>query len=311
VHEAEVAAMSVRDLPTDLSALPAYLEQQERHFPDIVPGTEKHIRFGSAGAQRANWAVVYLHGFSATRQETSPLSELVAEGLGANFFATRFAGHGRGSAPLAEASLDAWKADVLQALAIGRRLGERVLVIGVSTGAALATWLAQQPDAQEDVAWILISPNFGPRDKASEIIKWRWGRTLAHWVTGPEYSFEPRSPDQARYWTTRYPTRALFPMMAAVHLARQQPLEAWRAPVLMLLSPRDQVVDIFAARRAFKRIGAPQKRLVEVTNSSDVMQHVIAGRILSPANTAGMAQGIVEWVGILQTARCWHRSASV
>lgn len=292
--------MTVRDLPADLSALPAYLEQQERCFPDIVPGTEKHIRFASTGLQRAPWAVVYLHGFSATRQETSPLSESVAEGLGANFFATRFAGHGRGSAPLAEASLAAWTADVLQALAIGRRLGMRVLIIGVSTGATLATWLAQQSGAQEDIAWILISPNFGPRDKTSEIIRWRWGRTLAHWVTGPEYSFEPRSPDQARYWTTRYPTKALFPMMAAVHLARQQPLEAWRTPVLMLLSPRDRVIDTYAARRAFERIGAPQKRLVEVTDSSDVMQHVLAGRILSPANTAAMAQSIVEWVGTLE-----------
>jgi pimeloyl-ACP methyl ester carboxylesterase len=88
-------------------------------------------------------------------------------------------------------------------------------------------------------------------------------------------------------------------MMAAVDLARRQPLEAWGTPVLMLLSPRDRVIDTCAARRAFERIGASQKRLIEITNSSDVMQHVIAGRILSPGNTAEMARSIIEWVGTL------------
>ncbi|MDD4273595.1 MAG: hypothetical protein PHG14_07705 [Desulfobacter postgatei] len=38
---------------------------------------------------------VYIHGFSATRKETAPLSDLVAKTLNANLFYTRLSGHGR------------------------------------------------------------------------------------------------------------------------------------------------------------------------------------------------------------------------
>jgi hypothetical protein len=62
-------------------ALPEHLARFEAHHRDNVPGTEKQLLSGPAGACRAARAVVYLHGFSATRQETSPLSEQVAQAL--------------------------------------------------------------------------------------------------------------------------------------------------------------------------------------------------------------------------------------
>jgi hypothetical protein len=42
---------------------------------------------------------------------------------------------------------------------------------------------------------------------------------------------------------------------------------------------------------------------VEVVDATDDMQHVIAGRILSPESTPGMAKHIVDWVGSLPLAR--------
>lgn len=283
-------------LPECLDALPAHLAATERRFSDIVPGTEKEIGFGPSGPQRAPWAVVYLHGFSASRQEMAPLPQQVAQCLRGHCFSTRLTGHGRGGAAMVEASVDAWKTDALEALAIGRMLGERVLIIGASTGATLAVWLAQQPQARDRVAWVLLSPNFGPRDRRAEMINWPLGRVLARWLIGPAYGFEPRSADHARYWTTRFRTEALFPMMTLVHTARRQSLEQWHSPVLMMLSPRDQVIDITAARAAFARIGSGCKRLLEVHDCTDALQHVIAGRILSPGTTAAVARRIVDWV---------------
>jgi esterase/lipase len=301
-RDADADPLPAAPMPADIGALPAHFERLEARHLDIVRGTEKTVRFGASGPHRARWAVVYIHGFSATRQETAPLSELVADALAGHMFATRLTGHGRGKAAMAEGSVAAWKADALEALEAGRRLGERVLVIGVSTGATLAVWLAQQPQAQEGVAWVLISPNFGPADPLAEIVNWPWGRTITRWALGPEYHFEPRHPDQARYWTTSYPTEALFPLMATVHLARKQSLARLQAPVMMLLSPKDQVIDVGAAKAAFAQLGSPTKRLVEVHDAADAMQHVIAGRILSPASTAGVARNIVEWVGTLPAA---------
>ena len=295
-QQAGVAPAPTPPLPEALHALAEHLSQRERQVSGLIPGTEKQVVFGPAGPMQVEWAVVYLHGFSASRQELAPLPEDVARGLGAHYYATRLTGHGSGSAAMATGSVAAWKGDVLEALAIGRRLGRRVLVIAVSTGAGLAAWLALQPEAREDTAWVLVSPNFGLRDRSSEIINAPLGPPLARAIVGSEYSFEARTAEHGRYWTTSYPTSALTPLMATVHLARQLPLEEWRTPVLMLLSPHDKVIDTGAARQAFARIGAPQKQLLEVVDSGDALQHVIAGRILSPENTPGVTAQVLAWV---------------
>ena len=296
IRQADQAPVATPPLPEALAALPHHLAQRERQVPGLVPGTEKKLVFGPAGPVQAEWAVVYLHGFSASRQELAPLPEDVARALGAHFYAARLTGHGSGGAAMATGSVAAWKGDALEALAIGRRLARRVLVIGVSTGASLAAWLSLQPPAREGTAWVLVSPNFGLRDRSSEIVNAPWGAVLARAIVGPEYRFEARNADHARYWTTAYPTSALTPLMATVHLARRLPLEDWQTPVLMLISPHDQVIDVGAARHAFARIGGANKRLVEVAEAGDAMQHVLAGRILSPQNTTSVTAKVLDWV---------------
>ncbi len=86
------------DLPGNLDDWLTIHEQSVAERFGLVPGTEKRITWFAEG-ERTAWSVVYLHGFSATRQETAPLSTLVAQALGANLFETRLSGHGRERAP--------------------------------------------------------------------------------------------------------------------------------------------------------------------------------------------------------------------
>jgi len=58
----------------------------------LVPDTESRIVWAN-GEARTPWAVVTLHGFSATRQETAPLAETVASLLNANLYEVRLTGH--------------------------------------------------------------------------------------------------------------------------------------------------------------------------------------------------------------------------
>ena len=69
------------NLPDDLEG---YLKASEARFTDIVPNTEKTIIWANpAQKQKTPVSIIYLHGFSATRQETAPLSDMVAQQLGA------------------------------------------------------------------------------------------------------------------------------------------------------------------------------------------------------------------------------------
>ena len=92
-------------LPADLDA---YLAQSEARYPDITPGAEKTIVWAHPDRRKTALAVVYLHGFSASRQETAPLSDEIAQQLGANLYYPRLNGHGRSGAAMAEASVNAW-----------------------------------------------------------------------------------------------------------------------------------------------------------------------------------------------------------
>ena len=66
----------------------------------LIDGTEQRIPWQTPG-KRTPIAVVHLHGFSASRQETAPLADVVADALGANLYETRLSGHGHASEPMA------------------------------------------------------------------------------------------------------------------------------------------------------------------------------------------------------------------
>lgn len=281
--------------PADLMQLDAWLVAQEAVHADIRPGLAKGVVWHGAAGQRTPWSVVYLHGFTASRLETAPLAEQVAAQLGANLFHSRLRGHGRSPAAMGEATVQDWLADGLEALRIGRALGEQVLVIGVSTGATLATWLAQQPEGRDGVTYAFISPNFGPKNKSSELINRPWGRELALALEGDMRGQPSEDPRENHAWTQRYPTQALFPMMALVKRVRESDLSGVTAPVLVLYSAGDQTVDPAEIQALFPRLGSARKVLEVVDYSEAKGQHVLAGDIRAPAATPRMAQRLVDW----------------
>ncbi len=286
------------DLPADLDA---YLAQSEAGYPDLIPGAEKTIVWASPEKTRTPVSVVYLHGFSATRQETRPLSDSIAAALGANLFYTRLAGHGRSDDAMGEASINDWLNDTIEAYAIGRRLGERVVVIGTSTGGTLATWLAARPDVDDLLAVVLVSPNFGPKDPTSRLLLWPWGTQLARMVVGPYYTWEPANFGHARFWKTRHPSSALVPMMGLVDLVDGLDFARITQPLLVVYSPNDQVVNPALIAKAYPRFGSPIKEMVTLDDVGDPSNHVLAGDILSPDETLPMARRVVDFLQPLLT----------
>jgi esterase/lipase len=280
-------------LPTDLEK---YLANKEAAFHDILPGTEKTIIWAGQAGVKTSLSVVYLHGFSASRQETAPLSDIVAKTLGANLFYTRFTGHGRGGDAMLDGSVNAWLNDTYEAMEIGRRLGEKVIVIGVSTGSTAATWLAAQPFVKDAAAFVLISPNYGPADPKSNLLLWPWGGRLAELTIGPERSWKPQNAQHGAYWTHRYPTRAVLPMMGLVHLTRSLDLASVTTPVLVIYSPDDKVLNVSAIETMFANFGTARKRLIPYRDAEDPGQHVLAGAILSPNSTETIAEIIVDFI---------------
>ena len=125
-----------RDAPPDNPAqLDNWLKQKESVYTDLRPETAKTIVWASADKQKTPWSIVYVHGFSSSHLETHPVASMIAKQMGANLFQTRLSGHGRSGAAMAEPSPQDWIADLMEAVRIGRTLGDRVVLIGCSTPA--------------------------------------------------------------------------------------------------------------------------------------------------------------------------------
>ena len=284
--------------PTALNELDTWLSHSEAAFPDLRPGTAKGIVWAGNEKKRTPWSVVYIHGFSATRLETAPLAEEIAKALGANLFYTRLSGHGLPGEAMGRATAQDWMADTVEAVQIGAALGDKVLVISCSTGATLATWLGSGAESSKVSAHVFISPNFGLKNKLSELVNGHWGHQIAHAVTGDTMAYTPTDPREAVAWTTSYPTRAIFPMLALVKKVKDSDLSAFKTPVLVLYSAADQTVDPAETKQVFARLGSARKTLEAVTYSNSPGQHVLTGDIRDPQSLAPMRSFILDWLSV-------------
>jgi len=268
-----------------------YLLARESREPGIRPGTGRKVTWARGRPARTPLALVYLHGYSATRQEVAPLPDRVGAALGANVFYTRLTGHGRDGAAMLGGSAAAWEQDALEALAIGRAIGERVVLISTSTGGTLSTWLAsREPDAAL-AALVMISPNFAPRDRTLYLLDFPLlGPLLLAWLGDDYRTWQPHNALQARYWTWSYPYRALPELVRLMRQVEAIDKSAIRVPALMIYSPADQVIDPAAVEDAFAAWGGAPKRLVAFTAAEDPAQHVLAGDVLSPGSTAELVR---------------------
>ena len=141
-------------LGTDLDA---YLVKREANTPNLRAGLGREIiwAFPSSKA-KTPISIVYVHGFSASKGEVRPLPDLVAKALGANLYYTRLTGHGQDGAAMATATVNDWVNDYAEAMAIGRAIGEKVIVMGTSTGGGLITWGLTQTALTENIAGAVL-----------------------------------------------------------------------------------------------------------------------------------------------------------
>jgi pimeloyl-ACP methyl ester carboxylesterase len=136
----------IPELPTvtdDLRQLEQIINHREDSYPDLRQEARAHIVWHPHHQYRAApFALVYLHGFTASLGEGEPVHRTLAHRFGMNLYLARLAGHGRGPDGFHRIKAQHFVESAAYALAVGRAIGKRVILMGTSTGAALALHLA-------------------------------------------------------------------------------------------------------------------------------------------------------------------------
>ncbi|WP_138467927.1 carboxylesterase [Poseidonocella sp. HB161398] len=306
VHQREALRMAWRE-PVELgwsdpqvppaAELDAWLAAREAAVPALRPDAAKQIVWAGEPGARTPFSLVYVHGFSAAPPELRPVPDLVAAGLGANLHFTRLSGHGRDSAAMAGPKVADWAHDLAEAIAIGRELGDRVIVMGSSMGGTLATLAALDPDYGRDVAGLaLVSPAYRLPGLGGKVITKPFVRLWGPPLFGGTRTSQPRSPRHAEAWTLTYPTVSVLPLGALVREIGGADKAEAVIPAIFFFSEADQVVDPSAVRQAAADWGAAAELVPLVMGpGDDPAAHVIAGDILSPGQSESMAERVIAW----------------
>jgi pimeloyl-ACP methyl ester carboxylesterase len=282
--------------PTD--DLDRWIAGEEGGIPEIRPGDARGIVWHDAESHAPTpISIVYLHGFSADRHEIEPVVSDLARTFGANVYFTRLMGHGRDGSAMAEATVEGWLSDAAEAIGVGGRIGETVVLIGTSTGGTLATWVATREEAQDRLgAVVLLSPNYQLANKQSRIMLLPWGALVARLVAGKERCFTAENDEQERHWTTCYPISAIATMMGLVEFVRTLDVSGITKPTLVMYSPDDQVVDAIETARVVERMPAAVVTKLTDVETTDPARHVPAGDIISPASNAAVHDAIADFL---------------
>lgn len=269
-----------------LPDLAHWLSQKEERVTGLIDGADARIEFANPDAPaKTALCFVYIHGFSATWQETHPVTTTLASHFSANVLQARLAGHGARDEDMVTPA-EQWLASMVETWQIASQLGEKVVLVATSTGAPLCVWLASLPEVQPRLqALLFMSPNFRVRTRFDFLLTAPWSKHWVPLIIGRHREWEPISEEQAKYWTYRYPTLALIEMQKVVDWAKGQDLAQFTTPLAVMYMKNDPTIDPDAAVDAFNAWGGEHKALIPVTIEGEAAEHVFAGDITGPQRT--------------------------
>ncbi|UKT62915.1 alpha/beta hydrolase [Pedobacter mucosus] len=252
----------------------------------IKPGNEAEIVWANEKHKQTEFAIVYLHGFSASKTEGNPVHINLALKMKANLFLPRLVDHGLETlAPMQNFTADRLWESCKQAYAIGKKLGKKVILIGTSTGGTAALKLAAT--YPEIYSLILLSPNVAINNKSAWMLNDPWGLQIARKVLGSEErTIDDRTDDFKKYWYTNYRIESLVELQEFVETTMiKRTYKLVKQPILMLyyfknLLEQDPVVKVDAMLKMFDELGTPNnlKRKMAIPNAGN---HVLGSYLTS------------------------------
>ena len=287
------------DIPSDLTQLDAFISEHENAH-DLKPGTAARVYWhDNQKKQPTDYALVYLHGFKASHPEGDPTHRKIADYLGANLYLSRIAEHGlRSAPPLLHLTENKLIQSAQSALAVGQKIGRKVILMGCSTGGSLGLYLAAQPSLQKKIAGlILYSPLirfYGLNDK---LLKYSLVRNLLRILPGKSYQLHTPDTSEAedRIWNSTYALQGVLALGNFVARYMQADLfNKISCPVFTgyyykNTRQQDKVVSISAIKKMVDQLGTdPSDRFS--SNFPNAESHVICSSLTSKSVPAVIQQ---------------------
>lgn len=276
---------SLPQIPQTAAAVETYIESREqRHI--IKPGNEARIVWADPATKaKTPTAVVYLHGFSASPREGFPAHVTFTEKFGCNLYLARLSDHGIDTVPaMAHLTVDRLWNSAKEAYAIGRQLGDEVIIMGTSTGGTLALKLAAEYPEIKGV--INFAPNIEINDPAAFLLNKPWGLQIARIVFKGDTRTVPSDATYRKYWYDTYRLEATVELQQLLSTAAtEEVFEQITCPVWSGFYYRDEehqdpTVRVSAIKEMHNALGTEDDKHAAVA-FPNAETHVIACDLVS------------------------------
>ncbi len=301
---------TIPSVPQNPVALEEYIQKQEAAHK-LKIDNEARIVWADSSKKKTPYSVIYLHGFSASQGEGDPVHRDFAKTFGCNLFLARLADHGVDTTEqLLYFTPDRMWQSGKQALAIGKAIGEKVIILSCSTGGTLALMLAAEyPD--DVFALVNMSPNIAINDPLAFIANNPWGVEIARLVFDGKYNIKKPKPGadtlmDNRYWNNKYRLEAVAQLQELLESKMTDAeFKKVKAPSLTIYYYKDEEhqdpqVKVSAMLEMNEAISTPSS-MKETVPIPDAGAHVISSRYTSkdvPAVFAAAKKFAIEKLGM-------------
>ena len=256
-------------VPQDLSALEQQIDLSEKGIKNLKRNNQARIVWAdSTKKEKTPYSIVYIHGFGASWAEGEPIHRDLAKRYGANLYLARM--HDAGiSDPDAFDDLtpENFMQEAKRALAVGKVLGDSVIVIGTSAGGLLSVYLASTNPEIKGV--VLYSPCMAVASPALKLVTGPWGRKILYTIMGEHRTPVDEDSELSNYWLQSYRTNGLLTLQQTIDaIARPEVYKKIKMPLFLGYyfkneKEQDQTVSVKAMQGMFPLLGTPDNLKVE------------------------------------------------
>jgi len=268
-----------------IDALDSYITAMEAPHK-IKPNNQAKIIWADSSQSQTEYALVYLHGFSASQMEGDPVHQNIAKQFNCNLYLARLAEHGIDTTEdLMNLTADQYWESAKLAYAIGKQIGKKVILMSTSTGGTLALQLASV--YPEIAGLILYSPNIEVFNPSAPLLDNPWGLQIGRAVLKSNYvDIKYKDSAYPKYWNSHYRIEGVVALQNLLEATMTEAtFKKIHQPTLALYyykdeAHQDNVVKVTAIQKMMQQIATPANLKMEMA-IPNAGNHVIASPIVS------------------------------
>ncbi|RHX79672.1 alpha/beta hydrolase [Leptospira yasudae] len=253
------------------------ISQEKKARPN---NEEKLVRYSPG---KTEYAILYIHGFGASRAEGEEVTDQLAKDLKANLYYVRLPGHGTNLEDHRDATFQEILQDSETALLETEKLGNKTILIGTSMGGLISTYLAAKYPERVH-ALILGSPFYDFTSALGGIYQFSWGKDFAHLVMGKirkSTEEQKRDPASAFWYRDQYLAAVQNLSDLREYILGTDPFSKISSPVLLFYyykndKEQDASASVQSMLNAFKKVNengkaSPLNKAVKIELGNHVL----------------------------------------